>query len=108
MKLESFYVKFGGMGDDRLIPATVMFGFSGPEMTKSLAVDVDVFLTEQLDATLQQLRAQALAKAVTALQAALDAASQSTPEQLHAAMLDHIRHSEKAWVAGLGPPQGSS
>jgi hypothetical protein len=108
MKLESFYVKLGGMGDDRLIPTKIMFGFIEPGTTKSLDVDIEVFLPEQLDATLQELRSQALAKAVPVLQAALEAATQSTPEQLHAAMLDHIRDSEKAWLAGLGAPPQSS
>lgn len=104
MKLESFYVKFGGMGDDRLIPTTVMFGFTAPGSTKSLDVDLDVYIPEQLDVTLRELRSQALAAAVPLLQAALDAATQSTADELHAAMLDHIRDREKAFLAEFGAP----
>lgn len=104
MKLESFYVKFGAIADDGLIPATVIFAFIPPGATAGTSVNVDVVLPEQLDAPLRELRQQALAKAVLHLQAALSAATQSTAEELHAAMLDHIEDSKTAFLSELDAP----
>lgn len=88
MSIDSFHVKFGSSDSGGFMQARVRITFAGDDPLTAPAVQVDVQLPEQPDATLRELREQARLASVQWLQQALVAIQDTTAEQLHRQMLD--------------------
>lgn len=87
MEIESFYVKFGAIGDDGLMQTTVIVGFAGDPLSAP-SVEIDLKLPEQLDVPLSGLREQARQAAAQYLHHASWVLENTSADQLHKDMLE--------------------